>query len=179
MISLIQDFEADFLWKVSLKILNSVIILKNFTHADKELSICTGTPKHLKFPKFILKLKQRGSFWTTHLTRRMRWLLNSFCKWRHLLSVGNLYKQFGPRSGPTKCRSWSGSKLFDTLIVFLKQFFEKVNLEKVSRGEQKHEELCTSHLYPLLPHLRGWWGIVTFHFSEPWYKFHPVGTCWW
>ena len=32
-ISLIQDFEADFLWKVSLKILNSGIILKTFTHA--------------------------------------------------------------------------------------------------------------------------------------------------
>ena len=32
MISLIQHFEADFLWKVSLKILNSGIILKTFTH---------------------------------------------------------------------------------------------------------------------------------------------------
>ena len=32
-ISLIQYFEADFLWKVSLKILNSGIILKEFTHA--------------------------------------------------------------------------------------------------------------------------------------------------
>ena len=29
--SLIQHFEADFLWKVSLKILNSGIILKTFT----------------------------------------------------------------------------------------------------------------------------------------------------
>ena len=28
-----QDFEADFLWKVSLKILNSGIILKTFTNA--------------------------------------------------------------------------------------------------------------------------------------------------
>ena len=28
----IQDFEADFLWKVSLKILNSGITLKTFTH---------------------------------------------------------------------------------------------------------------------------------------------------
>ena len=39
MISLIQDFEADFLWKVSLKILNSGIILKTFTHTlvGKEL----------------------------------------------------------------------------------------------------------------------------------------------
>ena len=33
MISLIQHFEADFLWKVSLKIMNSGIILKTFTHA--------------------------------------------------------------------------------------------------------------------------------------------------
>ena len=31
-ILLIQHFEADFLWKVSLKILNSEIILKTFTH---------------------------------------------------------------------------------------------------------------------------------------------------
>ena len=34
MISLIQEFEADFLWKVSLKILNSGIILKTFTRED-------------------------------------------------------------------------------------------------------------------------------------------------
>ena len=34
MISLIQHFEADFLWKVSLKILNSGIILKTFTHEN-------------------------------------------------------------------------------------------------------------------------------------------------
>ena len=32
-ISIIQHFEADFLWKVSLKILNSGIILITFTHA--------------------------------------------------------------------------------------------------------------------------------------------------
>ena len=30
----IQHFEADFLWKVSLKILNSGLILKTFPHAD-------------------------------------------------------------------------------------------------------------------------------------------------
>ena len=34
MISLIQHFEADFLWKVILKILNLGIILKTFTHVD-------------------------------------------------------------------------------------------------------------------------------------------------
>ena len=31
-IRLIQHFEADFLWKVSLRILNSGVILKTFTH---------------------------------------------------------------------------------------------------------------------------------------------------
>ena len=34
MVSLIQHFEADFLWKVSLKMLNSDIILKTFPHAS-------------------------------------------------------------------------------------------------------------------------------------------------
>ena len=38
MVSLIQHFEADFLWKVSLKIRNSEIILKTFTH----VSLATG-----------------------------------------------------------------------------------------------------------------------------------------
>ena len=36
MISLIQHLEADFLWKVSLKILNSGIILKTFTHVHNK-----------------------------------------------------------------------------------------------------------------------------------------------
>ena len=52
------------------------------------------------------------------------------------LSADYLYKQFGPRSGPTECQSWSGSKRFDTLIVFLKQFFEKVNFEKKSADDK-------------------------------------------
>ena len=30
-------------------------------------------------------------------------------------------------------------KLFDTLMVFLKEFFEKVDFEKISRREKKHE----------------------------------------
>ena len=39
-----------------------------------------------------------------------------------LLIRDNLCKQFGPRSGPTTCRSWSGSKPFDILIELLKEF---------------------------------------------------------
>ena len=45
-------------------------------------------------------------------------------------SVDNLCKQFAPRSGPTNHQARSGSKLFDTLMVFLKEFSEKVKFEK-------------------------------------------------
>ena len=31
--------------------------------------------------------------------------------------VYNFCKQFGPRSGQTECQAWSGSKLFDTLMI--------------------------------------------------------------
>ena len=46
-------------------------------------------------------------------------------------------KQFGPRSGRTKRQAWSASNLFDTLIVFLKELFEKVNFEKKNSRQQK------------------------------------------
>ena len=52
------------------------------------------------------------------------------CRCHILPSAENLCKQFGPRSGPTECRSWSGSKPFDTLIVFLKECIKKVDFEK-------------------------------------------------
>ena len=40
-----------------------------------------------------------------------------------LLSVDNICKQFGPRSGPKEHLFWSGSEPFDTLRVFLKELF--------------------------------------------------------
>ena len=46
-----------------------------------------------------------------------------------MTSADNLCKQLGPRSGP-KCRAISESKLFGTPMVFLKEFFEKVDFEK-------------------------------------------------
>ena len=52
-------------------------------------------------------------------------------------SADNFCKQFGPRAGPTKCRSWSGSKLFDTLIVFLKDFVKKADSEKIQQTTTK------------------------------------------
>ena len=45
-------------------------------------------------------------------------------------SADNLCKQFGPRSVPTKCQALSESNLFNTLMVFLKEFFKKVVFEK-------------------------------------------------
>ena len=53
----------------------------------------------------------------------------------------NFCKQFGPRLGPTQCRAWSGSKLFDTLIAFQKEFFEKLGFEKNQLTTKKHAKL--------------------------------------
>ena len=61
-----------------------------------------------------------------------------------LSSADNLCKQFGPRSGPTKHGAWSRSKLLDTLIVFLKEYFEKVNFEKKSQQMTKDDEKLPS-----------------------------------
>ena len=44
-------------------------------------------------------------------------------------SSDDLCKQFGPRSGPKKCRARSGSKQFDTVTVFQKKNFDYVDFE--------------------------------------------------
>ena len=58
-----------------------------------------------------------------------------------MASADNLCKQFVSRSGLTNCRARSGSKQFDTLMVSLKEFFEKVNFEKKSADDKKAEKL--------------------------------------
>ena len=52
-------------------------------------------------------------------------------------SAENLCKQFVPRPGPTKCPACSGSKLFDTRMVFPKEYFEKVDFDKNSADDKK------------------------------------------
>ena len=52
-------------------------------------------------------------------------------------SADSLCKQFGPRPGLTKCRAWSESKLFETLMGFLKEFFKKNGFEKKSADDKK------------------------------------------
>ena len=54
---------------------------------------------------------------------------------QHCLLVSsddNFYKQFGPRSGPTNCL---------TQVVFLKEFFEKVDFEKKSADNKKSRKM--------------------------------------
>ena len=52
----------------------------------------------------------------------------------------HICKQIGPRSGPTKRRAGSGSNMFDTQMVFLKDFFEKVDFEKNQQTTKKHKK---------------------------------------
>ena len=67
------------------------------------------------------------------INRKITFKIQHLTLYLPVSSIDNLYKQFGPRSGPTKCQARSESKLFDTLMVFLKEFFEKLILKKISR----------------------------------------------
>ena len=58
-----------------------------------------------------------------------------------LLLTDNLCKQFGPRAGPTKCRAWSGSKLFDTWIVLEKSRIQRV---KMAHWVWRNIRICKS-----------------------------------
>ena len=77
-----------------------------------------------------------------------------------LSSADNLCKQFGLRSGPTQCRSWSRSKLFDSLIVFLKEF-----LKKVGRRQKNHKKI-----YPACKELRN----LIAKLMKVWYILHRI-----
>ena len=64
-------------------------------------------------------------------------MFNFFYLLHVVLSADNICEQFGPRAGLTQCQTWSGSKLFDTLMVFLKIFFEKIDFfKKISRRQK-------------------------------------------
>ena len=55
-----------------------------------------------------------------------------------LPSVGGICERFGPGLGPTtECRTRSGSKTFDTLTVFLCEYFGRAVFDK---GRQTAEE---------------------------------------
>ena len=47
-------------------------------------------------------------------------------------SADYICKQFGPRSGPTQCQAWSGSELFDTLMID-ERIIKKLIFKKIRR----------------------------------------------
>ena len=51
-------------------------------------------------------------------------------------STDNFCKQFGPRSGLTKRQAWSGSKLFDTLVVIHERICSKIDFKKINRRQK-------------------------------------------
>ena len=66
-----------------------------------------------------------------------------------LSSADNLYKQFKPRSGPTECLSYSGSKLIDTDSV-PERIFSNVNFEKSQQTTTKPWKI-TQHVVEWQP----------------------------
>ena len=53
----------------------------------------------------------------------------------------HLCNRLGPRPRPIFCQARSRSKPFDNLMVFLKEFFEKVDFEKNQQTAKKHYPL--------------------------------------
>ena len=86
--------------------------------------------KHTHYIQGIPWILRILKFGTIHNLR-----LNSFP------ASGNFYClliTFGNSLDPDqKCWAWSGSKLFDTLMVFLKDFYKKVNFKKKSPHNKK------------------------------------------
>ena len=93
-ICLIQDFETDFLWKVSLRILNSGIILKTFTHTFHVNPLCWQIIK----PYFILLMSSDANLksWSVKLTTFSSFLI---CLFGLLLN--------GPESTAMVMSGWS------------------------------------------------------------------------
>ena len=76
---LIQYFEADFLGKVSLKIVNSGLILKTFTHVHNKVNN-TVTHKNIQYNKWNLPrcVKLRVSRYTE--INSLKVMYNVYCK---------------------------------------------------------------------------------------------------
>ena len=91
----------------------------------------------------------QGFSWTSVLCvneQRMLWkayLSHDFCL--VVSSAYNLCKQYGPRSGSTKRWAWRGSKLFDTRMVFLKEFSENIEFERINRRQKSMNNYRSLH----------------------------------
>ena len=84
----------------------------------------------------------RSELKTLNLSFFLIFFLSSLDFYILVASADSLCKQFWPRSDLTKHQAWSGSKLFDTLIIFLKEFFENDSFEKKSADNKKKNMQC-------------------------------------
>ena len=64
-----------------------------------------------------------------------------------ILGPDILCKQYGPRSGPSKCLAWSWSKLLCTLVLFLKYLFVKKYFEKKKSADKKKKQAKRTFLF--------------------------------
>ena len=84
-------------------------------------------------------------YWMHSLLQRtiiecLRVLINSFFASNDICCPLKFFaNSLDLRSGPKFFHSWSGTKLFDALIVFQKSFLDEFHFEKVRRWQQKHE----------------------------------------
>ena len=70
-----------------------------------------------------------------------------------MFSADNFNKQFGPRSIPTKRQACSGSKLFDTLMSFLKELFETVSFEYLNKNSKGNLITLKHYVYSVSNYL--------------------------
>ena len=134
-ICLIQHFEADFLWKISLKILNSGLTLKTFTCAyglvmiSKEKYSTSSLLMDFSIQFYTIKvgwsfIYNQGSY--VRISNSSWVISNAFLSsadsfLNKLLKIFfqeyyQCVKHFGSRSSLTSCRAWSWSKLFVKVI---------------------------------------------------------------
>ena len=119
---------------------------------DLTTRILSGTPLILDYmsnPSEIQEYKRPTSTLCPGILIKLPYCTSCSFAWCQLLAWSmvqmlasvfycDLCKQLGPESSPTFCWAWSKSKLFDTLMVFLKEFFKKVDSEKNQQTTNIH-----------------------------------------
>ena len=115
--------------------------------------------------QYITTRLYTGYYWTfwSHFQKTMQHKLTPCLL---VSSADNLCKQIEPRSGLTKHWALSGSNLFDTQMVFLKEFFENGDFEKKISRQRKNNEK-----FP-----RGQRVKCHIVWSATWFMFEPTNT---
>ena len=95
---------------------------------------CHWQVKDLLVSRFTVHTKKPTEVTVDFFTRGSNFFANFYLAVVSLPTCAdNLCKQFGPRSGLTKCQALSGSKLLD----ILKELLENLDLEKKSADDKR------------------------------------------